>query len=302
MNEPSPAGSPLKIVVFSILPFAFTGISRWAEMRGHSIPLLVTSPGPASRRNTSYQQTIASLPPRQEVVVSTRMKSLGPYIASLDPDLILSFTFPYLIPPELVQIPKHGAVNIHPTPLPKYRGPNPLRLFYEGESEFGATLHWIAPEFDTGNILSQVVRTAPEEASFQELFGQLGQLVVGMLDEGIAKAVAGDPGEPQNHDEATYGARFGPGDLVLNLSKPAWVLKRQISTLQVAGQQPHIEIDGAFYPILGIEPVLATGHHAAGDVINRDASSATIQSGDSVVRFELGDGAGSWPELRESPV
>ncbi len=264
--------------------------------------MLVTTPGPASRRNRAYLETISSLPPRQEVVVSTRMKQLAPYIASLEPDLILSFTFPYLIPPELCEIPKYGAVNLHPTPLPKYRGPNPLRLFYDGESEYGATLHWIAPEFDTGNILSQHVGTAAEDTPFQQLFGQLGQVVAAVLDEGIPKAVAGDPGQPQAHDEATYGARFNADDLVLDPSKPIWLLRRQMATLQAGSQQAHIQIDDQFFPILGLQQSGEADGHAPGEIISVSDSIATVQAGDGVALLELGEGVADWPELQESPL
>ncbi|CAN5724887.1 methionyl-tRNA formyltransferase [soil metagenome] len=302
MNEPPTDQPALKIVSFSIMPFAYAGVARWAAQRGHTINLLVTTPGPASRRNRAYLETIAGLPPRQEVIVTTRMTRLVPYIASLEPDIILSFTFPYRIPPELVKIPRYGAVNLHPTPLPKYRGPNPLRLFYDGETEFGATLHWIAPDFDTGNILSRKTITAAEDATFEELFDQLGQVAGAVIDEGVPKAVAGDPGLPQVHDESTYGARFSAQDLVLDLTRPIWLLRRQMAALQAGGQRAHVRIDGHFYPILGLEPAGEDSGPAPGEHISLSGQAAVVQTGSGPARLDLGGGLSDWPELQESPM
>lgn len=302
MNEPPTDQPALKIVSFNIMPFAYAGVARWAAKRGYKVSLLVTTPGPASRRNRAYLETIAGLPPRQEVIVTTRMTRLVPYIASLEPDLILSFTFPYLIPPELVEIPRYGAVNVHPTPLPKYRGPNPLRLFYDGETEFGATLHWIAPDFDTGNILSRKTITAAEDATFQELFGQLGEVAGTVLDEGIPKAVAGDPGLLQDHDEATYGARFSAQDLVLDLTRPIWLLRRQMAALQAGGQLAHVQIDGHFYPILGLEAAGEDSGPALGERISLSGQAAVVQTGSGPARLDLGEDLSDWPELQESPM
>ncbi len=294
---------PLKIVVFSILPFAFAGIQRWAEAQGHEIALLVTTPGPASRRNTAYLEIIKHAPPQQQIVVSTKMKRLAPYITSLEPDLIVSFTFPYLIPPELVEIPKHGAVNLHPTLLPKYRGPNPLRVIYDGESEIGATLHWTAPGFDTGNILSQHAWQAPEEATFEQMFGMVGQTAAAALAEGVPLAVAGDPGREQNDEEATYAARFGADDLVLDLASPAWLIKRQIGALRAGSQIPHVSVDNQYYPILEFEVLESAGDSAtAGEITSRNGSQITVQTGNVPVLLTIGDGRDTWPALQDSPV
>ena len=71
------------------------------------------------------------------------------------PDLIICFSFPYRITPEICTLPTYGAINLHPAVLPAYRGPNVLRPFYDGADVLGATMHWMAEDFDTGNIPSQ---------------------------------------------------------------------------------------------------------------------------------------------------
>ena len=106
--------------------------------------------------------------------------------------MIVSFSFPYRIPPEICAIPRYGAVNLHPTALPAYRGPNPLRVIYEGYPLLGATLHWTEEEFDTGRILAQRTASLPANVTPEAVMALWPPLIMGALAAGIAQAVAGD--------------------------------------------------------------------------------------------------------------
>src|SRR5207248_7383267 len=141
----------------------------------------------------------------QDVLVTTRLRRVAlPLIEALAPDLILSFTFPYRLPPEILAIPRIAAVNLHPTPLPRYRGPNPMRMIYDGSPTLGATLHYLDNEFDTGAILSQAEGLMPENLSTESVFASWGPLMMRVLAEGMERAIAGAPGTPQDDALATY--------------------------------------------------------------------------------------------------
>jgi methionyl-tRNA formyltransferase len=132
----------MTIVAFNVLPPAFRLVSDWIEQAGQQLALLVTTPGASRRRTPTYREVIAMTPPEVDVFVTTHLRAATRVVQAVEPDLIVSFTFPYRLPPELLQIPRLGAVNLHPTPLPAYRGPNPARLAYDGWPTIGATLHW----------------------------------------------------------------------------------------------------------------------------------------------------------------
>jgi len=77
-------------------------------------------------------------------------------IEKLQPDYILVACFPFRLPTNIFQLPKIASLNIHPSMLPGYRGPQPL--FWQlrnGELKMGVTLHLISEELDAGNILLQ---------------------------------------------------------------------------------------------------------------------------------------------------
>lgn len=199
----------MRIVAFSVVPLAYDVVSAWAAECGHEIALLVTTPGPASRRNTSYQRVINSAASGTDILVTTRLRKVAlPLIQALEPDLIVSYTFPYRIPPEIIAVARHGAVNMHPTALPAYRGPNPLRGIYEGNPLLGATLHWTAAEYDTGNILAQHTGPLPAVISPASILAAWLPMISGALAEGVTRAIAGDAGSPQDESRSSYAARF----------------------------------------------------------------------------------------------
>ncbi len=106
MSTP-PQLAPLRVVTFNVLPLAYGVVSQWAAQAGHQIVLVVTTPGPASRRTPSYQAVLNSAAPTFDVLVTTRLRKVAlPLIRALQPDLIVSFTFPYRIPPEICAIPR----------------------------------------------------------------------------------------------------------------------------------------------------------------------------------------------------
>lgn len=83
--------------------------------------------------------------------------SIAHLIESLEPEVILSWFWPRLIPPEILQIPKRGAFGVHPSLLPRWRGRDPtFWAIRNGDRETGVTLHRLAPGYDKGAIIEQI--------------------------------------------------------------------------------------------------------------------------------------------------
>lgn len=77
-------------------------------------------------------------------------------LASAQPDLICIATFPWLLPPEILAIPRYGVVNLHPSYLPRHRGPNPLFwTYYHDDRTGGVSAHMADARADTGPLLVQ---------------------------------------------------------------------------------------------------------------------------------------------------
>lgn len=279
--------APLRVVTFNMLPLAYHMVSQWASQGGHQIVLVVTSPGPASRRNMSYQGVVNSAPPGTDVLVTTRLRKVAtPLIRALDPDIIVSFSFPYLITPELCAIPRYGAVNLHPSALPAYRGPNPPRGIYEGFPLLGATLHRIAEEYDTGPILAQHTAPLPAEVTPEAIMQVWPPLMVGAFAEGVARAVAGEPGTPQDHSQASYAAMFTEAEHWLTPAESRAVLQRKCAALNLFSPAAKLQLGTQAYLVARLDPLDDTVATAPGTISEQSDQGFTLQVADGRVRVQ----------------
>ncbi len=102
-------------------------------------------------------------------------------VAQMNPELILVSCFPYKFHGNLLDLPRYGCWNLHPSLLPHFRGPSPLFwTFWEGQNDTGVTLHQMDAGLDTGEILKQAAYHLPDgisgptaEQQLAELGGQL---------------------------------------------------------------------------------------------------------------------------------
>jgi methionyl-tRNA formyltransferase len=276
------------VVAFHILPLAYRIMADWIERHGHHLALLVTTPGPSTRRNTIYHDLIAGLPPRQDILISTHMQRVADHVRAVEPDLIVSFTFPYRIPPEVRAIPRLGAVNLHPTPLPRYRGPNPWRMIFDGSPAVGATLHWMDDEFDTGHILSVREEPLAVDAEPEAAYGVWAGTMAATMEEGLARALAGEPGWAQDPAQASYGARFEEHEQWLHWDLPGEVLKRRVTSLAMLRQPIWAMVDDDVYTVSHLQRLDDISQGAvAGTVLDWEGDVLTIAVAGGAVRVTL---------------
>ena len=83
-------------------------------------------------------------------------KKLKKFLERVQPDLVVVYSMSFLLKSDVLDIPKYGFINLHPSYLPYYRGANPdFWQYYNAESEQGITIHKIDAGEDTGDILLQ---------------------------------------------------------------------------------------------------------------------------------------------------
>lgn len=103
-------------------------------------------------------------------------------INDLKPDLGVVCSFNDKLPPKLINSVKDGILNIHPSLLPLYRGGNPYsRTIMNGDKETGVTLHFIAEEFDTGDIVLQEKCPIDDFETMGTLFNKTNNIGCKML-------------------------------------------------------------------------------------------------------------------------
>jgi methionyl-tRNA formyltransferase len=280
----------LRIVTFNVFPPAYQLVADWAARHGHRLVLLITPPGRSGDRyGAEHSSLIDVVPAGQDILITNRLRrTAAPVIAALQPDLIVSATFPRRIPAEVTAIPRLGAVNVHPAPLPRGRGPNPVRLIYEGNLIAGAALHRISPEFDAGAILSRREQRLPDAVTPEIIFGAWLEMVAAVFDEGMRRAIAGEPGEPQDERLASYAAPFTDKEHWLTWDEPALTVQRRAAALNLMGPTARAWLDGTAVSVLDVRACPEAAPTAApGTILDHTGDIVTIRVADSAVRATI---------------
>lgn len=120
-------------------------------------------------------------------------------LAALQPDLICVSCFPHLLPSAILQMPRFGCLNVHPSLLPRFRGPAPLFwALRAGVPKTGVTVHFMDERFDTGDVALQRPFSLPDGITHAELEANLAQVGADLLVEAIQRLANGRlPHHPQ---------------------------------------------------------------------------------------------------------
>jgi methionyl-tRNA formyltransferase len=141
----------------------------------------------------------------------------------LEPDLLVVAAFGQILPREFFSFPRFGAVNVHASLLPRYRGAAPLvHAILNGERESGITIMKIAEGLDCGDVLSQIRFSIDENVTAGEL--ELSAAVTGaqLLVDTLPGYLAGDiVGVPQDSVAVTLAPLVRKGDGRVNWGRPA---------------------------------------------------------------------------------
>jgi len=150
--------------------------------------------------------------------------------AEFKPDAIVVVSFGQILPGELLDIPRFGCLNIHPSLLPLYRGPSPIAsAILSGDRETGISIMLLDAGIDTGPILArQSLEIAPQDTT-GSLEGKLAEtgasLLMNVLPEWFEHKIIP---ERQDNRRATYTKQISKADGRLDWHLPAIELDRKI--------------------------------------------------------------------------
>ncbi len=136
-------------------------------------------------------------------------------LKSLNPDFFVVFAYNKILRKEILDIPRLGTIGVHPSFLPKYRGPSPFQTaLLNGETKTGVTLYLLDEGVDSGSILVQSKPIAiTGEDTFNSLAERLALVGGDILVETLPPFYEGKLSpEPQNEAEATFTKKFKAED------------------------------------------------------------------------------------------
>lgn len=211
-----------RIVFFGTPEFAVPTLNAMVEA-GREPLLVVTKPARPVGRGQEVQD-----PPIAEAARGHGLEVVQPesvedeaFIESmreLEPDAFVVVAFGQIFPPELLEVPKHGAINLHASLLPKYRGASPIQsAVANGEKKTGVTSMLMEEELDSGPILIQEetdIRHGETAGELSDRLSKLGaEVMVQTLDQ-LAKGKLKQ--RKQREESASYASKFSKDDGRMN--------------------------------------------------------------------------------------
>ncbi len=223
----------MRIVFMGTPPFAVASLEEIART-GHSIVEVVTQPDRRAGRGLHiHPPAVKKWAERHGLNVaqpeSLRDLNFIDRLASLKPDLLVVVAF-RILPPEVLSVPAWGAINLHASLLPRYRGAAPIQWAIAcGDAETGVTVFKIEEKVDTGKIIGQQrTAIAPNETA-GELHDRLMALGARLLADSIGRISAGTVRLlPQDPSQVTLAPKLRRDDGEIDWRRPAADLYNRI--------------------------------------------------------------------------
>lgn len=205
---------------------------------GHNVAAVYTRPDRPAGRGRRLSPPPVKVYAEQNGIpvlqpVSLRQERTIETLAYLEPQAMVVAAYGRILPPEMLRVPPLGVLNVHPSLLPRYRGPSPVtEAILDGESKVGVTVMLLDEGMDTGPILAQKeTDVSPEEAADQ-LTRRLFALGAELLAEVLPAWEAGEiKPVPQNEDEASVTRLCSREDGEIDWSLSAEYLARRLRAL-----------------------------------------------------------------------
>ncbi len=241
-------------------------------------------------REEIWFRSVAELARANGLPVFTPERVDGPAwvqrIAGWEPDFLFSFYYRKILPKEVLDLPRHGALNLHGSLLPKYRGRCPVNwVLIHDERETGVTLHYMEEKPDRGDIVAQRAVPITDDDTAHTLFQKMTAAAALLVRDTYPLLAAGRaPRVPQAHAQASYFGGRKPEDGRIDWAQSA----RGIFNLVRAVTHPY---PGAFTAwrkqrlyVWEARPIKAAGPTAPHGRVLGTQPDLLVQAGNGVVR------------------
>ena len=240
-------------------------------------------------------------PPVKEAAVSLGVPVLQPdslrspaaqqELAALSPDVIIVAAYGKLLPPPVLELPPHGCLNLHPSLLPRHRGPSPVATaILEGDEVTGVSLMLLDEGMDTGPLITQREYRANGKETAGELTDTLFQMGSELMAQSIIPWTRGElPAQPQDEAQATVSRKLARSDGLADWTLPAAALARQCRAY-APWPGLYTQWEGKTLKLLDVSPLPGGGRgeqpgggEQPGKVVTGDETLPAVSTGDGLL-------------------
>lgn len=247
-----------RAVLFSFGAAQFAALHSACERHGYApvayVHTTARRPGQA-RTGRTAGELLEAIPEDVDLLVPGSTAGLTGALLGYRPEIAVVYGFNWRLPGELLAALPRGALNVHPSLLPGYRGPAPVhRAIRNGDPEIGVTVHRMTERIDSGPVLAQRGGIPLAEDMTQDLLWERIEPVVGdLLDTALTGVGDGVAGDAQDDSLASHAGYLEPEFFVVDWSGRAADIHNQVRTHRFIGpgRGPLAQLDGRQVRVLG---------------------------------------------------
>ena len=279
----------MRIAFFGTPEFAVPTLN--AVVAAHEVVLVVAQPDrPAGRGMKLQKPPVAAraielgLPLVQPLKIRT--DDFLRKVEDVRPDAGVVIAYGRILPGRLLQIPRHGFLNVHASLLPKYRGAAPIQRAIEaGETMTGATIMRVDEELDHGPMLSvATIEIAPDERlpSVSRRLAEAGAEALVRTLDALERGTAVET--TQDHERATHAPKIEKEEGRITFNEPARVI---FDRFRAFDPWPGVffETGGETIRIAEMAPASSHGSHAPRTVVSSD-QAVVVSTADGDLRLD----------------
>ena len=277
----------MRILFMGTPDFAVASLRALVEA-GHEICGVFTQPD--KPKNRGHKMTP---PPVKEYALTQNLPVFQPLkmkdgtalaiVQELKPELIVVAAYGRILPEEILQAAPYGAINVHSSILPKYRGAAPINwAILNGETVTGDTIMYMAKELDAGDIIRCAETAIDPDEDAQELTARLAELGAKTLVDVVADMGRGNLARtPQDHSRSTYAPMLDKTLSPMDFKRSAQALHNQVRGL-IPWPCATMELQGKTVKVFRTQVGEETSA-APGTVVAADKRGIAVACGDGRV-------------------
>ena len=276
----------MRIVFLGTPEFAVASLRRLVE-DGHTLCGVYTQPDkPKNRGHKLAFSPVKEYALSKELPVYQPVRIRDPeaaaQLAALQPELIVAAAYGQILPEEILQLPPRGAINVHSSLLPRYRGAAPINwAILNGETETGVTIMDMVRELDAGDMILQKRTPIDPAENAQQLTARLAELGAEALAEAVDLLAAGNAVRtPQNGAESTYAPMLSKELSPVDWTRPAHAISCQVRGLIPWPCAVTDVIHGETMKLFSVEETGAETAAAPGTIVGAGKAGIDVACGD----------------------
>ncbi len=220
----------MKLVFMGTPVFSLACLEALIEA-GHEVAAVFTQPDKPKNRGKQIMMTpVKECALKHDIPVYQPLslrkgedaESSMQVLRDISPDCIVVVAYGQILPKEILELPKHGCINVHASLLPKYRGAAPIqRVIQDGETVSGVTTMYMAEGLDTGDMILKEEVAIPSDMTGSQLHDALSACGAALIVKTLAALADGSAVRTPQQGETCYASMISKEELKLDFTKPA---------------------------------------------------------------------------------